>query len=974
MPEHFQRPENALKRALEFLDVNKPKAAQEVLLDLIKSKRHRSWSKVHEEIMDQLVKLNVELKDSKAAKESLFQYRSTCHNVNIKSLEDVIRKYIQLAEQRVQTAKQEGLALAIERRKSAGLATEGMTDDSLLENIEDLEQPERSPEDLMLSSVTGEGTQERAETEVLIPWIKFLWEAYRNSLDLLRNNKMVERLYQEIAKMAMEFCTKYDRKNEFRRLSDSLRTHLNQITRNTKGQNAISLTNPESQAIQLDIRIYQLDFGIKIELWQEAFKAVEDIYYLMNIPKRAPHPGKLSEFYKKLGIVFSRAKMNLFHACTQHKLFKLTRDMRKNLSQAELSLLASRMLISTLAIPLTEVKHGLGKMLDIENALSEKHSKMARLLDLERSPSRASLMQDMIQRYGVLRIIPKPLAKLYTLLETDESNLKMRADIEEALDFLENNEITAFKDLYVAYGNKIRYVLASRILIQASKLYSTIKFPRLIKLLPDMSRQEVERMIVDASRIGQLRVRIDHSKDMINFGQESDPAPLYVDDEASIDSLANFRNADRTEWVSNHLNGLARVLETAIVQLQESDEARQLAARNRNYKSYLQARNKEFTKLKTRRTEIEDRIEDCEREERERQTREREKRKKAEEDVIEKQLEKERSAKRVADERRKQEEVRADEMRACQEKLDSMKKNELGAKLFEGLTAELLMTKWNGRFNELVDERVELMKRDKKEAQDKIRKQERSFDYNERAKRRTELDKIKAYVAEEQVAQRKLWNDMEDARLTNLRQEWESSRETKALLAFMKSDADQFRETLKTDRRAAYLTKKQKFDGEVEIERQKRLEERRLTRVENRREAWLEQCRLEEQRIKEQKEMEERQRLKEEEEKAQREKEEQRLREEKENQSYRPPRPRSPSPYDRRGPSPPGRRGLSPPRRDGGGAWRPGGNRRMSPDRGPDRWGPGPDRRGPPMRCMAPRTLTSWASWSITSWTSYGIA
>ena len=65
----------------------------------------------------------------------------------------------------------------------------------------------------------------------------------------------------------------------------------------------------------------------------------------------------------------------------------------------------------------------------------------------------------------------------------------------------------------------------------------------------------------------------------------------------------------RTEWVSNHLNGLARVLETAIVQLQESDEARQLAARNRNYKSYLQARNKEFTKLKTRRTEIEDRIE-----------------------------------------------------------------------------------------------------------------------------------------------------------------------------------------------------------------------------------------------------------------------------------------------------------------------------------------------------------------------------
>lgn len=69
----------------------------------------------------------------------------------------------------------------------------------------------------------------------------------------------------------------------------------------------------------------------------------------------------------------------------------------------------------------------------------------------------------------------------------------------------------------------------------------TIKFPRLIKLLPGMSREEVERMIVDASRIGQLRVRIDHSKDMIKFGLESDPAPLYVDDEMSIDPLTACR-------------------------------------------------------------------------------------------------------------------------------------------------------------------------------------------------------------------------------------------------------------------------------------------------------------------------------------------------------------------------------------------------------------------------------------------------
>ena len=84
-------------------------------------------------------------------------------------------------------------------------------------------------------------------------------------------------------------------------------------------------------------------------------------------------------------------------------------------------------------------------MLDIESALTDKHSKMARLLDLERSPSRSSLMQDMIYRYGVLRIIPKPLVKLYNLLETDEMNLKMKDDVEEILAYLESHESDKMK-------------------------------------------------------------------------------------------------------------------------------------------------------------------------------------------------------------------------------------------------------------------------------------------------------------------------------------------------------------------------------------------------------------------------------------------------------------------------------------------------------------------------------------------------
>lgn len=56
---------------------------------------------------------------------------------------------------------------------------------------------------LLLSVVSGEGTKERTDRVVLTPWVKFLWESYRNMLELLKNNNTVLRIYADVAKEGM---------------------------------------------------------------------------------------------------------------------------------------------------------------------------------------------------------------------------------------------------------------------------------------------------------------------------------------------------------------------------------------------------------------------------------------------------------------------------------------------------------------------------------------------------------------------------------------------------------------------------------------------------------------------------------------------------------------------------------------------------------------------------------------------------
>lgn len=65
----------------EFLEVGKKQPALDVLYDVIKSKKHRTWQKIHEPIMLKYLELCVDLRKSHLAKEGLYQYKNICQQV-----------------------------------------------------------------------------------------------------------------------------------------------------------------------------------------------------------------------------------------------------------------------------------------------------------------------------------------------------------------------------------------------------------------------------------------------------------------------------------------------------------------------------------------------------------------------------------------------------------------------------------------------------------------------------------------------------------------------------------------------------------------------------------------------------------------------------------------------------------------------------------------------------------------------------
>jgi len=155
------------------------------------------------------IDLCLSLNKAREAKDGLHQYRNLAQSQAPGSLENVVKYLIEQSEAACKVAKDE---------------TSGDVP------VDDLDDATPDANNLMLlSTMTADPAQVQRESTVLLPKIKFLWEAYRAVLDILKSNSKLERLYHATSVRALKFCAEYKRRTEFRRLCDLLRMHLQNL-------------------------------------------------------------------------------------------------------------------------------------------------------------------------------------------------------------------------------------------------------------------------------------------------------------------------------------------------------------------------------------------------------------------------------------------------------------------------------------------------------------------------------------------------------------------------------------------------------------------------------------------------------------------------------------------------------------------------------------------------------------------------
>ncbi|MCJ1314425.1 eukaryotic translation initiation factor 3 subunit A [Agyrium rufum] len=841
------KPENALKRAQELVAVSQVGPALSLLHEHVTSKRSRSNPLASlEPMMLYFIELCVEHRKGKLAKDGLYSYKNTAQNTSVSTIELVLRSFLAQSEQKVSDAQSQA-------------------DQISFMPIDDLEAAD-TPESMLLATVSSEQNKDRTDRAIVTPWLKFLWESYRTVLEILKNNSRLEIMYQQTAFQAFSFCQRYVRKTEFRRLCELLRNHVQNAAKYQSQMHAINLSDADTLQRHLDTRFQQLTVAVELELWQEAFRSVEDIHTLMSLSKRPAKNIMMANYYEKLTRIFLVSENYLFHAASWSRYYNLLRQssnllstgqgLRKDnpaVTEADMTRAASFVLLSALAIPVISTQRSRGALIDVDEARKNKNSRLTNLLGMSQAPTRAVLFKDAMSK-GLLKRAKPEIRELYQILEVDFHPLSICKKIAPIL-----SQISQDPEME-KYVMPLQQVILTRLFQQLSQVYESVElkfiydlaqFPDPFQVAPDT----IEKFIMNGCKKGDLAIRLDHAAGILTFDSDvfSSAKALHSGSaagsaETETTSVQRLQSTP-AEIVRSQLTRLAKTLFVTCQYVDPSFNETRQQQKTYAFKTAQANADKEHQEMLSRRAIIE-------------------KRKELASDALQKQLKEEetskrlkaqqaaeREASRLAEEQRVRERKRlADEQKrirqqTIQKEIDDLKKHkglDLGDINVEDLDSDKLRML-----------RIEQLAREKNELSNVLRVTGKRIDHLERAFRKEEIKLLpKDYElqrAKDQAAHDKIAAET----LKEAHRKHEEDVALKHRLSRLVSPYEKFRKDLLERRSEEFEKRRKNADRELHnaMEKRKQAVREQKARVRREREEAERHQREEEERL--QKEAEE---------------------------------------------------------------------------------------------------------------------
>ncbi|KAF2756335.1 hypothetical protein EJ05DRAFT_441206 [Pseudovirgaria hyperparasitica] len=831
-PPPHSKPENVLKRAQELVGVGQAQAALSLLHEHVVSKRTRNSPIASlEPVMKLFVELCVDLRKGKLAKDGLYQYKNTAQNTNVGTIETVFKHFISLAEDKVTEAQ----------TKSDEVQSTATTS-----NVDDLEASE-TPESILLSTVSGEQSKDRTDRAIVTPWLKFLWETYRTVLDIFKNNARLEIMYQTTAHQAFQFCSKYARKTEFRRLCELLRNHLQNAAKFSSQTHAINLSDPDTLQRHLDTRFQQLNVAVELELWQEAFRSIEDIYTLVSLSKRPPKNIMMANYYQNLTRIFLKSENYLFHAAAWSRYYNLMRQSANAVAlgqspkkdnpavtEADMTKAASFVLLSALSIPVISTSRSRGALVDVDEAKKNKNVRLTNLLGMSTAPTRSILFKDALSK-GLLKRARPEIRELYNILEVDFHPLSICKRISPILTQIgEDCEMEK-------YVLPLQQVILTRLFQQLSQVYDSVEIDFVLGLaqFPEpfqVTKSTIEKFIMNGCKKGDLAIRVDHAAGVLTFDSDvfSSAKALHPGSgsgsaDADVGSVQRLQSTP-AEIVRSQLTRLAKALYTTCQYVDPSFNAARHAAKERALTRAKAGADPEREATLARRAIIEKKKQAASSAQAKKEQEEQKKKAIRQQQAMEEEQRRLREEQKDRETKRLQAEQQRIQREEIEKQISELKKD---SKIAIDLPEDI-STLDSARIRAL---KLQALEKEKNQLGDQLRISGKRIDHLERAYRREEIKHLTKDYEAQMAADRQAYDEATELELKESKEKHTESVELKHRLERLVPQYKDFITTVREQRRAQFDKQKKAAEKELQQKIQQRVKEVRERQAREKREA-----------------------------------------------------------------------------------------------------------------------------------------